>query len=301
MSWALVEKGSNPSSDYFVKPVLQDDGFGSFDLQARPNKVSLGNASNVVFVRYLSSDWVKWVESHRKSVKRIAFFMDDDLFDLKAHSGLPLKYRWRLYQNTWKYRSWLRRVDAELWVSNDWLADKYKDWNPRVLQPQSPYGGVFEQGTFFYHGSASHTSEIHWLVPVVEDVLVKTTNLSFEIIGNAQVRSYFSHLERVHVVQPMSWESYRALISRPGRSIGLAPLMPSRFNMARSATKFFDITHAGAVGIFADDPVYRSIVTHGDNGLLLNMDQQSWVDAILQLHNDEPGRLKILNQARLLF
>ncbi|MFB9846583.1 glycosyltransferase family 1 protein [Oceanisphaera arctica] len=235
-------------------------------------------------------------------MSRLVLFMDDDLFDLRPHTGLPIRYRWKLYRLAWRHQAWLKKMGAELWVSTPWLAEKYVSWQPTVLQPQSPYSGVGSglsaQKTLFYHGSASHSQELEWLYPMVEQVLNQDHTLSFELIGNSKVRNRFTALPRVHVLYPMEWPAYQALLSRPGRTIGLAPLLENRFNAARAHTKFFDITQAGAVGIYADHPVYRSIIRHQHNGVLLPMDQQAWADEILRLSNDEQSRKKMLENAK---
>ena len=296
-NWLLVEQGANPSSDYFVRPHLEGSTVQDYHLSTVPTKKTWQDGSHLVFVRYLTPEWRSWVEQHRTRLGRLVFFMDDDLFDFSSHSGLPLRYRWKLYRFALRHKTWLRQMDAELWVSTQWLADKYQTWQPRVLPPQSPYTHCVPQKTFFYHGSASHMQEIRWLIPVVEEVLQRDPTLSFELIGNRKIRQLFSYLPRVHVLQPMSWPAYQALVSRPERIIGLAPLLPSPFNQARSATKFFDITQAGAVGIYADHPVYQSIIQHNHNGLLLPMEQKAWVAAILRLSSDEEHRLKLQAQA----
>ncbi|WP_319781518.1 glycosyltransferase family 1 protein [Oceanisphaera sp. IT1-181] len=298
MSWLVVQQGDNPSSDYFVKPALASEELKVCDLLSPPEDLSVDTGTDLVFVRYLTPPWKRWVEQNYASLGRLAFFMDDDLFDLSAHAKLPLRYRWKLYRLAWRHQQWLKRLNAELWVSNHWLAEKYQHWQPRVMAPQSPYGGSPLQKTFFYHGSASHGQEIRWLLPVVEEVLQRDPAFSFELFGNTEIRKLFSHLPRVHVLQPMPWSAYKALVGRPGRAIGLAPLLPSSFNLARSATKFFDITQAGAVGIYADHPVYQSIVQHEHNGLLLPLDQKTWADAVLQLGHDEHYRLHMLDRAR---
>jgi hypothetical protein len=297
MTWLLVEQGSNPSSDYFVKPSLTDEPVRVCHLKTEPSRVEPG--TNLVFVRYLTPTWRRWVEQNRDTLGRLVFFMDDDLFDACAHQGLPLRYRWKLHRLARRHEAWLRRMGAELWVSTSWLADKYRDWQPRVLAPQSPYGDCIPQKTFFYHGSASHMEEIRWLVPVVEEVLKRDPTLSFELIGNAEIRQLFAHLPRVHVLQPMSWPAYKALVSRPGGIIGLAPLLPNTFNQARSPTKFFDITQAGAVGIYADHPVYQRVVEHERNGLLLPMEQGDWAEAILELGQDDLRRNRLLSHSRI--
>lgn len=297
MNWLLVEQGANPSSDYFVRPYLAASEVRRFNLASLPAADTAIDGASLIFVRYLTLQWQRWVEQHRSRLGRLVFFMDDDLFDASAHAGLPMRYRWKLYRLARRHQAWLRRMGAELWVSTDWLAAKYQTWQPKVLAPQSPYIDCVPQKTFFYHGSASHMQEIRWLLPVVEEVLQRDAGFSFELIGNLKIRKIFAHLPRVHVLQPMSWSAYQALVSRPGRMIGLAPLLPSSFNQARSATKFFDITQAGAVGIYADHPVYQNVIEHNNNGLLLPMDQQVWADSLLGIAHNEHFRFEMLRNA----
>ena len=298
MQWYLVEQATNPSSDMFVKPALTDGNTITSCPTLIPPNTPPAFRAGVVFVRYLTPAWRKWVEQHRSQLARVVFFMDDDLFDLGAHAGLPLRYRYKLWLLACRHKSWLQRMGAELWVSTPWLAEKYASWSPLVLQPRSPYAHSTPQKTLFYHGSASHGSEFEWLYPVLRQVLEQDDSLSVELIGNHKVREQFADLPRLHVLHPMKWPAYQALLARPGRTIGLAPLLDNRFNAARAPTKFFDITQAGAVGIYADHPVYRSMVHNGENGLLLAMDQQLWVDEILRLSNDDQSRREIVRNAK---
>jgi hypothetical protein len=95
------------------------------------------------------------------------------------------------------------------------------------------------------------------------------------------------------VLHPMRWQTYQAQLDRPGRSIGLAPLLDTSFNRARSHTKFYDITQAGAAGIYAEGPVYEGIVQHDKNGLVLQMEPDKWVQAIIALY-ENPTRVSDL-------
>ncbi|WMC09228.1 glycosyltransferase family 1 protein [Oceanimonas pelagia] len=295
----LVEEQTNPSSGFFLWPWLQASGHevSVCRLNAPPPVMAQTNSS-VIFVRYLTPAWRKWVENNRAQLGRLAFFMDDDLFDLGAHAGLPLRYRYKLWLLACRHKNWLQRMGVELWVSTPWLAEKYARWSPQVLQPQSPYTHSRPQKTLFYHGSASHGPEFEWLYPVFEQVLAQDASLSVELIGSQAVRKQFAGLPKVHVLHPMSWPAYQALLARPGRTIGLAPLLNSRFNAARAPTKFFDITQAGAVGLYADHPVYRALVRHEHNGLLLPMVQQAWVNAILRLSADDKARQIMMEKAK---
>ncbi|OIN12893.1 hypothetical protein [Oceanisphaera psychrotolerans] len=293
----IIEQEANPSTDFFVRPGLNSNGDEIITLRLDASPSLDESLKKVIFVRYITPQWQHWVEQNQTRLSQLVFFMDDDLFDLSTHAGLPLCYRWKLYRLAWRHQAWLKKMGAELWVSTPWLAKKYASWSPLVCSPQSPYTGTKPMNTLFYHGSASHRDEFEWLYPVVEQVLKRQANLCFELIGNGKVHSRFSALPRVHVLHPMKWPAYQTLISRPGYTIGLAPLLENRFNAARAQTKFFDITQAGAVGIYTDHPVYRQVVRHQHNGLLLPMEQQAWIEGILQLTNDEQSRRNMLENA----
>ncbi|WP_377483543.1 glycosyltransferase family 1 protein [Microbulbifer taiwanensis] len=296
----VVEEGENPSTDYFVMPFLREGNttpVRRFFSQI-PSEEQLDGAT-LIFVRYIPAKWKTLVESCRDRMAAVYFFMDDDLFDWRAFAAMPLRYQLKLFRLSWSHRKWLQSIDARLLVSTPYLQRKYADWQPQLLPPR-PLAERESSPmlTLFYHGSASHGGDLRWLRPVIAEVLERNERLAFEVIGDSAVNKLFKGLPRVQVLHPMKWPSYRALISRPGRSIGLAPLVDSRFNRARSHTKFFDITAAGAVGVYAEGPVYGGIVAHEKNGLLLPMERQAWVDGILRLVADEPLRERLLEGAR---
>lgn len=130
------------------------------------------------------------------------------------------------------------------------------------------------------------------------EVLERDKRICFEIIGGPQIRKMFSILPRVHVTHPMSWESYQSFISRPGRDIGLAPLLNTPFNAARAPTKFFDITHTSAVGIYSDVPIYSAVIEHEKNGILVPNTPSVWVEQIISLASSKQKREALLSNAR---
>jgi glycosyltransferase involved in cell wall biosynthesis len=150
----------------------------------------------------------------------------------------------------------------------------------------------------FYHGTASHDAEKRWLRPIVAEAVRRDDRLVFEIIGGQRVNRLYRGLPRVSVVHQMTWSAYQAFIAFPGRHIGLAPLLDSPFNRARSYTKFFDITHCGAVGIYSPNGACAEVVRHGMDGLLVELEEEAWVEAILSLVRDEPLRRGLLRNAR---
>lgn len=296
----IVEEGPNPSTDFFVLPLLDRQGiaYRRYRFDEVPDPAVLSGAA-VVFVRYLPSAWRHLVTQERDRLAEVVLFLDDDLLDWRAGQGMPLKYRWKLFNLIWRHQSWLRAVGARLWVSNDFLAGRCAGWSPEVVEARAPsLSGREPPLTVFYHGSASHRAEARWLLPVIEQVLEADHNLCFEIIADPQVRQWYAGLPRVHVLYPMRWPSYRRLLLRGDRAIGLAPLLDNAFNRARSPTKFYDITTAGAVGIYARGSVYDDLVQDGVNGLAVPMDTAAWARAILALAGDADRRARLLSNAR---
>jgi hypothetical protein len=295
----VVEEQPNPSADFFVLPALSRTGSTvvrcRFDELPAPDDL---RGATVVFVRYVPSRWMRLIESVRSSLHTLVFFMDDDVLDISASAGMPLRYRFKLARLSAVRAGWLRRMGGLMWVSTPYLRDKYADWSPRLVLPV-PLKASEQTRRVFYHGSASHDAEIRWLRPVMEEVLRSDERVTFEIIGGSDVYRLYRGVPRVHVVHPMKWPSYQAFIATPGRHVGLAPLMDAPFNRARSYTKFFDITRSGAVGVYSPNGAYDAVVSDGEEGLIVPLQQEAWVAAILRLARDETYRQGLLRKAEV--
>jgi hypothetical protein len=293
----LVEEQSNPSTDCFVLPAVSARGFralrcGFADLPAADALTD----TVVVFVRYVPRGWARLVEAARPRLRALVFFMDDDVLDMRASAGMPWHYRWKLARLAAGRRRWLRRHQAELWVSTPYLQKKYAEWGPRLVLP-FPASKETDVRRVFYHGTASHDAEKRWLRPVLEEALRREERLAFEIVGGPRTDSYYRGLSRVSVVHQMKWPAYQDFLSLQGRHVGLAPVMDTPFNRARSYTKFFDITRCGAVGIYSPNSACAEVVEHGVDGQIVELDRDAWVEAILTLVRDDSLREKMLRNA----
>jgi hypothetical protein len=297
--YLVVEERPNPSSDYFVMPFLARSGCSVKRLRladALPRPEELDGAT-VVFVRYVSRDWYRLVNAQRARIAGLVFFMDDDLLDPLASRGLGWRYRLKLLRMATRYGTWLRGQETELWVSSHYLEEKYKAWNPRLVRP-TPIPVAAPGCRVFYHGTASHRSEAAWLRPVMERVLAAEAQVFFEIVGGREVARRYRGLERVNLVHPMKWPAYQAFLGSGRRDIGLVPQLAHPFNWARSYTKMFDITRSGAVGVYTASTACAEVVRDGIDGLVVEMDPDAWVDAILKLARQPELRSRMLEQAR---
>lgn len=296
----VVEEGPNPSTDYFVLPALKHEVNPVIRCtwEDLPSAQDLAYSS-VIFVRYVPTNWKQRIAQVRSTLVRLVYFMDDDLFDYQASAGLPWKYRYKLAVHATRHQAWLQQMKGSLWVSTPWLKSKYASHNPALVEPE-PIAAQSKACRVFYHGSASHWQEIEWLKPVIEQCIDANPGISFEIIGDHTVNQLYRSIPRVTVVHPMKWPSYQTFLATPGRDIGLAPMLDHPFNASRSHTKFFDITRAGAAGVYANDGPWRHLIEHEENGILCPMAPQAWVDAILQLASEPQTREAIVLNARKL-
>jgi len=287
----IIEERANPSTDFFVLPQFKSSDFAvtrcAFN-DVFASAVELEGAI-VIFVRYLPKAWRQLISQNRAVVKSLYFFMDDDVLDFAASKGMPLRYRWKLLKLAGLHKKWLLEQQASLWVSTPYLHKKYQAWSPKLIEPK-PLKPVQESIKVFYHGSASHNAEIEWLFPVMKAVLERNTHVCFEIIGGQSVYEKFKHLPRVQVIHPMGWEAYQYFIKQPGRHIGLAPLIDNPFNQARSYTKVFDITQAGAVGMYSEGSESANFITRQNpkdansfTGLVLPLNKLLWIEKLLEL------------------
>lgn len=298
--WLLLERGANPSSDYYVRPHIADDRqpIETRDaIQDAPHADDLRPGTRVVVVRYLSSAWAQALHAARGHLAGVAYFMDDDLLDPSTWAGLSREYRQKLARDCAAVHRHIQALADDYWVSTPALRAKYAWLSPRVLPARALPVATTPPITLFYHGTASHRDEQAWLRPIVAEALRENPPLHFEVVGDHEVNRLYRDLPRVSIVHPMSWPNYRAFCESRRRGIGLAPLLPGPFNAARSPLKFFDIARCGAPGVYSDVEPYRGFVADGRDGVLAPNEPQRWVQAIGELVRDSARREQLAAHA----
>lgn len=303
---AVLSEGATATSDYFLFPHLAQLGYRTVLVDSRaepPSRFPVEGCRLVVIARYVSDRWMGVLKQLHRDGVRLAYFMDDDLFDLHALAGLPWGLRWKIFNRAYRHRRQLLMICDEFWVSTAFLADKYAAAHPVLLQPVPTPATMATQEAVVvcYHGTPNHRPEIEWLVPVIEAVQARTGNVHFELFGAPAVNGVLKQLPRVSVLQPMTWPNYLSFTASQRRDLGLAPLLPTLFNEARGATKFFDYTRMGAVGLYSDRPPFRGFIEHGVDGLLIPNDPARWAEAIIDLAGNVAKRKQMAAaaQARL--
>lgn len=303
----VVEEQDNPSSAFFVLPALARHGHPveRMSLASPPSPEALHGAI-VLLVRYVSPQWMAVLEAARPHLAGLIFFMDDDVLDPAASKGTPPRYRYKLWRLAARHAGWLATMGARMWVSTSYLQKKYAVWKPVLVPPAAPeqtpgaMPGAMPDDIVrvFYHGTASHLPELRWLRPVVASLLKQAPQMHMELTAPDKVAKWYRGLPRVTIVRPMPWPAYWAFAGLQGRHIGLAPLLPEPFNLARSHTKFYDITRSGAVGVYAAGSACAQVVDHGVDGLVVPMIPDAWEEAVLSLAHDAQRRQAMLRAAQ---
>jgi hypothetical protein len=299
----LLEEGRTPSGDYLLAPFLASLGPALVRLDARvaPRAGQLLPGDFVVVQRYLHAPWRAAIERQRPVLAGLAWFLDDDLLDPQALSELAGPYAHKIRRMALSQRPWFEQMGSQWWVATEVLATKYAGAFPSLL----PFGPPPELATprplvrLVYHGTASHQAEIDWLHPVLAAVQQRSEATHVELFGELAVNRRFRDLPRVAVLHPMRWENYLAHTASHPADIGLAPLLPSRFNAARGPVKFIDYARQGAMGLYSRVPPYEGYIRDGVDGLLLPNDPDAWVEAILRWSADAGGRRRLAQAARL--
>ena len=298
----VLEEGASPSGDYLLYPWLSQRGLPVMRCDSRkpPRSDLLQQGDFVVILRYLPSPWIKLLSQSRSQMAGMAWFMDDDLWDQAVLDGLPTTYARKIRSHALRHRAWCMQMRAQLWVSTSVLAEKYAAHEP-VLLPLAPPAGLSQAQQdavrLGYHGTASHHAELAWLHQVLAALMARSTTLHVELFGDLAINRQFRDLPRVSILHPMSWERYQHYTASHHLDIGLAPLLPTTFNQGRGAVKFYDYARMGAFGVYADVPPYRGFVHHDQDGLLLPMDAEAWVQTLLQLSQDTAMRQRLARGA----
>jgi glycosyltransferase involved in cell wall biosynthesis len=256
-----------------------------------------------VFHRCPTDTLVYHADLMRKKGKKIAWQIDDDLWDIP--SWMPSEE----VGNLWGLNKAVGLAD-EIWVSTDTLAQKINKPNVRVLPnlidinafpvPGAPKPDVIR---ILWCGGRSHQRDLELLVAPLEQLVMEmgcqiqvvfwgyipTSMLEFSRIEgtmNAMVRPKAEYGESVCYLEGLPFRSFYDRLARMRPYLALLPLVECAFNDSKTNLKFLEMTMAGAACIASDMTPYRCI-ENGVDGMLVKNTPNDWYEAIKKLI-DEP-------------
>jgi len=309
---AFKEKGW---LDYSVLPLSDDRATFRRDLDKS------SGMSGIIVQRTLPQNW-----------------MDEEVLQYVDRSGIPLildtddlivggrnRGRQRPHEDTGRDNRFLAMVRRAALVSvttvtlrqlfGDWLLRVAPDEVSRLLSkitilPNLIDPKIWNTGPLFrdnsngkvrmaFFGSETHGLDLAMIAPAIRQVLVAHSN-KVELCCWGCITEELKTVDGVRYMGPYDpdYAHHARRLSEAGVDIAVVPLLPNRFNRAKSPIKYLEFGICGIPGIYSNLEPYHHVVHHQDNGILASDDTGSWVGAMTRLIDDREYRLTLASRAR---
>ena len=216
------------------------------------------------------------------SNRHIIWFIDDDIPSIGHDLSLPAPYRKKMHKWYRQAKPYLSRLCSDVWVSTKEIAKRYNLSESSVLPPLQLPKKSTPMVRCFYHATSSHQLEWAFVISLVREIQQIYSHTHFEFIGDHKLYKACKGIPRVTVLHPMKWNTYQGFIAMRNMDIGLCPLINSPFNLARSHTKWLDITRQNAIGIFSDIYPYAASIKSAQAGVVCSNTVDAWLKAFDQ-------------------
>jgi glycosyltransferase involved in cell wall biosynthesis len=263
----------------------------------RPEDLVAANADVVLVQRVQVEDAEladRIIQSSRKSGARLVYEIDDDLFDMTPQHPEYTKY----VSATKGARMIAAAADAVI-VSTHTLQRKLLRYNPRVLL-QANYlderlwsiaprtAPPADCVRIVYVGTSSHQPDLSFFGSVIHELPPEVRRrIKIDVVGvTADAADWFDTVP-VPADCAASYPRFVRWIQSENRwHWGVAPLLETEFNRAKSALKVLEYAALGIPSICSDISTYRGYVTHEQTGLLAANNRQSWRSVLIRAATD---------------
>lgn len=163
----------------------------------------------------------------------------------------------------------------------------------------SGYEMVKREVRIGWQGGASHYEDLHFLKPIIKQVLESNKNIKFIYFGDMRFQGLFDDCPQSQIEwHPwVSHATYPYKLALMNLDIGLCPLVDNKFNRNKSAIKWMEYSAMKFMTIASDLPPYSPVIDHGRTGILVKEDHDAWVDAILKAASDKYYRNNMAKRA----
>lgn len=180
-------------------------------------------------------------------------------------------------------------------VSTEPLAEAMSKFNPNVVVlPNHIDGNMLDierphrdKVTVGWAGGDSHRKDLAMVAPKVKRFLSRNPDVDFHVIGQDYLHE-FGIRGRWSPWSKQLFDYYRTI----DFDIGIAPLIPSRFNRSKSAIKALEYAALGIPVIASAEAPYTPFVEDGVTGFLVRYEHE-WEARLRDLVNDEAMRLEM--------
>lgn len=233
------------------------------------------------------------IELRRNGRIRLIYEIDDDIFNVPDWNPAYQEFGKRKTQD--QIKKFLELVDA-VWVTTDALKDLYSEYNDNIyvlpnsiaLEAHTPSPNNSAKKVVCWQGSKTHDHDLKLLSKHVAR-LIKDPDVFVKIWGSLDFPGAYT-------VPAVDFQAFHAVLSQVDACIGLAPLVPVKFNLSKSNLKFLEYSIQGAVTIASNYGPYADTIVSGETGLLIS-NNNDWYDVIRNLLDNDDLRCKMAQNA----
>ncbi|NMG64458.1 glycosyltransferase [Azoarcus indigens] len=195
-----------------------------------------------------------------------------------------------------------------LTVSTPALAGHYRHYNPKVhVQPnpideqiwtaRPPAVKPNRRLRVGFAGSATHVSDLRLVEEALLEILARHGDEVELCLFGCATERLASQPGVLTIGGGLPYAAYAETLCQLQVDIGIAPLVDTPFNQAKSDIKWLEYSMAGIAGIYSRLPPYGQIAD-GETGLLVGKEPAEWVAALERLLQDHALRHRIASQAQ---
>jgi GT2 family glycosyltransferase/glycosyltransferase involved in cell wall biosynthesis len=290
---------------------------GDINLVLADAETALGYRADVIVTqRYALPDVASAdaLAAHARATgAHLVYDLDDDLLNIpRSHpDALTLRPKAKTV------RRMLERADT-VWLSTPGLVERVRpirsdavlienglDERIWAYAPRDP-GFEADPVRILCMGTSTHDSDFALIQPALVRLKAEYGDrVDIDVIGMTGQADLPSELNRIGP-SIHGGRSYPAFVDWingvwPAWHIGLAPLLNTPFNRAKSSIKAMDYAAMGLVVLASDMPVYRGSLADGPAGRLVANTPQAWFEALSWLLRAQDLRRSIAAGARAAF
>lgn len=260
------------------------------------NKKNIEWADIIVFLRS-DSDIDAHVSKIAKKVgKHLVYVLDDDILNVPEYISSAPYYLLPSTQNNIK--TIMSNCDTFL-TSSPVLLEKYgKGFKNAFLIDEPSLNSISkkeknEKVKIGFAGSIDRAQDLNEILEEAITRIVEKYGNSIEIEIMGAKPEFVDKLGLTHLPYQDGYDAYTAFMSRCNWDIGLAPMPDTKFHECKYYNKYIEYASFGIAGIYSNLKPYIFGIQDKENGLLVDNDTDSWVNAISQLIENEKLRKQI--------
>lgn len=237
----------------------------------------------------------------------IIYEIDDDLLNID-----PTHPEFDYYKTVRKTVEYIIKNANVCTVSTEQLKEKISDLNKtiyvipnRLIDDWNVHSSTQKQSNIIkigYMGTTTHSNDIDLIKKAIINVKnyfkKKNMNIVFELIGGTDNNLSFANKIEIPKGRTRYPVFVKWLKSIANWNIAVAPLEDTFINNSKSELKYLEYSSLGIPGIYSNIGPYKSKITDGYNGLLVNNTSTDWENKIIKLIENKKLQKNIINNSK---